>query len=141
MDTTTGQSKNTDSQFISFHDDFPPTSHADNAVGQLDTGASVIHQPFSNLSNDSTGIGIIEDLQGIHDSKGQGSIMSLSLLRNVKSDTVIKMRRILFSDNLQFLSFFFFYQVPSSIISGQSSIIKSSSMSMQMTFLNDSSVP
>ncbi|XP_029173905.1 protein YIPF2 [Nylanderia fulva] len=58
-----GPTKNTDSQFISFHD-FPSMSHADNPDGQLNTGTST-HQPFHNLSNDSTGIGIVEDLQGI----------------------------------------------------------------------------
>ncbi|EZA50618.1 hypothetical protein DMN91_004323 [Ooceraea biroi] len=55
-----GQPKNTDPQFMSFQD-FPSISYAGNAEGQL--GAST--QPFNNLSNDSTGIGIIEDLQGI----------------------------------------------------------------------------
>jgi len=58
-----GQPKNTDAQFISFHD-FPSISHAGNTEGQLGTGAS-IHQPFNNIPNDSTGIGIIEDLQGM----------------------------------------------------------------------------
>lgn len=60
-----GQTKNTNSQFISFHD-FPSMSHASNLEGQMNTGTST-HQPFNNLSNDSTGIGIIEDLQGIPD--------------------------------------------------------------------------
>lgn len=60
-----GQTKSTDSQFISFHD-FPSISHAGNSDGQLNTGTST-HQPFNNLSNDSTGIGIVEDLQGIPD--------------------------------------------------------------------------
>lgn len=59
------QTKNANSQFISFHD-FPTISHASNSEGQLNTGTST-HQPFNNLSNDSTGIGIIEDLQGIPD--------------------------------------------------------------------------
>lgn len=58
-----GQSKSTDSQFMSFHD-FAPISQAGNTEGQLSTGSST-HQPFNNLSNDSTGIGIIDDLQGI----------------------------------------------------------------------------
>jgi len=58
-----GQSKDTDPQFISFHD-FPSMSHAENSEGQLGTGAST-HQPFNNLSNDSMGIGMIEDLQGM----------------------------------------------------------------------------
>lgn len=57
------QPKNTDSQFISFHD-FAPINQAGNAEGQLGTGSST-HQPFNNLSNDSTGIGIMEDLQGM----------------------------------------------------------------------------
>ncbi|KAG5324237.1 YIPF1 protein, partial [Pseudoatta argentina] len=58
-----GQSKDTDPQFISFHD-FPSISHAENSEGQLGTGAST-HQPFNNLSNDSIGIGMIENLQGM----------------------------------------------------------------------------
>lgn len=60
-----GQSKDTDAQFISFHD-FPSISHAGNSEGQLGTGVST-HQPFNNLPNDSMGIGIIEDLQGMPD--------------------------------------------------------------------------
>ncbi|XP_011868187.1 PREDICTED: protein YIPF1 [Vollenhovia emeryi] len=60
-----GQSKDTDAQFISFHD-FPTISHAGNADGQLGTGAST-HEPFHNLPNDSLGVGIVEDLQGIPD--------------------------------------------------------------------------
>jgi len=60
-----GQTKNTNSQFISFHD-FPSMSHASNLEGQMNTGTST-HQPFNNLSNDSTGIGMMEDLQGIPD--------------------------------------------------------------------------
>ncbi|KYN00668.1 PREDICTED: protein YIPF1 [Cyphomyrmex costatus] len=58
-----GQSKDTDSQFISFHD-FSSISHAGNSEGQLGTGTSA-HQPFNDLSNDSVDIGIIEDLQGM----------------------------------------------------------------------------
>ncbi|XP_012541052.1 protein YIPF2 isoform X2 [Monomorium pharaonis] len=58
-----GQSKDTDTQFISFHD-FPSISHAGNTEGQLGTGAST-QQSFNNLPNDSMGIGIMEDLQGM----------------------------------------------------------------------------
>ncbi|XP_012227259.1 protein YIPF1 [Linepithema humile] len=57
------QLKNTDQQFITFHD-FSPINQASNTGGQLETAAAT-HQPFNNLSNDSTGIGIIEDLQGM----------------------------------------------------------------------------
>lgn len=64
-----GQSKDTDAQFISFHD-FPSISHADNSEGQLGTGAST-QQPYNNLSSNSMGIGIIEDLQGMPD-KSEG---------------------------------------------------------------------
>lgn len=60
-----GQSKDTDTQFISFHD-FPSISHASNSEGQLGTGPPV-HQPFNNLPNDSMGIGIVEDLQKMPD--------------------------------------------------------------------------
>ncbi|XP_011167194.2 protein YIPF1 [Solenopsis invicta] len=65
-----GQSKDTDAQFISFHD-FPSISHADNSEGQLGTGAST-QQPYNNLSSNSMGIGIIEDLQGMPD-KSEGA--------------------------------------------------------------------
>lgn len=65
-----GQSKDTDAQFISFND-FPSISHAGNTEGQLGIGAST-RQPFNNLPNDSTGIGIIEDLHGMPD-KTEGS--------------------------------------------------------------------
>lgn len=58
------QSRNADPQFITFHD-FSPINQASNTGGQLDTGAATHQQPFNNLSNDSAGIGIIEDLQGI----------------------------------------------------------------------------
>jgi len=67
-------SRNADPQFITFHD-FSPINQAGNTEGQLDTGVVphvATHQPFNNLSNDSTGIGIIEDLQGIH-NKNEGS--------------------------------------------------------------------
>lgn len=57
-----GQSKNADPQFMSFHD-FPSIDTTSNVDGQL--GAST--QAFNNLSNDSTGIGIVEDLQGMPD--------------------------------------------------------------------------
>lgn len=72
------QAKDADAQFISFHD-FPSISHASNSEGQLGTGAST-HQPFNNLPNDSMGIGIMEDLQGLPD-KTTG--FSLSLLYSV----------------------------------------------------------
>ncbi|KAL6265593.1 hypothetical protein P5V15_002388 [Pogonomyrmex californicus] len=60
-----GQSKDTDTQFISFHD-FPSMSHAGNTEGQLGSGTST-QPPFNNLPNDSMGIGMIEDLQGMPD--------------------------------------------------------------------------
>lgn len=69
-----GQSKDTDAQFISFHD-FPSISHAGNSEGQLGTGAST-HQPFNNLPSDSMGIGMIEDLQGMP-NKTEGFQFSL----------------------------------------------------------------
>lgn len=62
------QSKNADSQFITFHD-FSPINQAGNTGGQLNTGAAT-HQPFNNLSHDPTGIGIIEDLQGMPKTEG-----------------------------------------------------------------------
>ncbi|KAK9295538.1 hypothetical protein QLX08_010176 [Tetragonisca angustula] len=58
------QSKASDSQFISFQD-FPSIDHEGNiGQAQLDVNASS-HQGFNNLSNDPTGMGIIEDLQGM----------------------------------------------------------------------------
>ncbi|KAL0107729.1 hypothetical protein PUN28_014781 [Cardiocondyla obscurior] len=59
------QMKDADAQFISFHD-FPSLSHAGNPEGQLGTGPST-HQSFTNtnLRNDTTGVGMMEDLQGM----------------------------------------------------------------------------
>lgn len=62
MDGDQSRERNADSQFITF--DFSPTNQAGSTVGQLETVAAT-HQPFNNLPNDTTGIGIIEDLQGI----------------------------------------------------------------------------
>ncbi|EFN80328.1 Protein YIPF1 [Harpegnathos saltator] len=89
-----GQSKNTDSQFISFHD-FAPISQAGNAEGQLGTGPST-HQPFNNLPNDSTGIGIIEDLQGIpskNENNSQHSFWTIEYYQkffNVNTNDVLE---------------------------------------------------
>ncbi|XP_046835396.1 protein YIPF1 [Vespa crabro] len=58
------RTKNTDSQFISFHDFSTMNQPSNVGQAQLDIGAST-HQTFNNLPNDSTGIGIIEDLHGI----------------------------------------------------------------------------
>lgn len=64
MDGT--QTKASDSQFISFQD-FPSIHHeGDIGQAQLNISASS-HQSFNNLSNDPTGLGIIEDLQGMPD--------------------------------------------------------------------------
>lgn len=58
--------KNPDPQFISFHD-FSSINQAGNVgQAQLDIGAST-RQTFNNLPNDSTGIGILEDLQDLPD--------------------------------------------------------------------------
>lgn len=55
-----------DPQFISFQD-FPSINHGgDIGQAQLNINAST-HQGFNNLPNDATGIGIIEDLQGMPD--------------------------------------------------------------------------
>lgn len=67
------QTQASDSQFISFQD-FPSINHGgNNDQAQLHVHTSS-HQGFSNLSNDSTGIGIIEDLQGMPD-KSEGSYL------------------------------------------------------------------
>ncbi|CAK9819593.1 Protein YIPF1 [Anthophora plagiata] len=64
MDET--QTKASDSQFISFQD-FPSIHHeGDIGQAQLNINASS-HQSFNNLTNDPTGLGIIEDLQGMPD--------------------------------------------------------------------------
>ncbi|XP_076676153.1 protein YIPF1 [Andrena cerasifolii] len=55
-----------DQQFISFQD-FPSINH-DGDIGQAQLNVNTsTHQGFTNLPNDSTGIGIIEDLQGMPD--------------------------------------------------------------------------
>ncbi|XP_029036272.2 protein YIPF1 [Osmia bicornis bicornis] len=60
------QTNVSDPQFISFQD-FPSINHGENAgQAQLNINAST-HQGFNNLSNDPTGIGIMEDLQGMPD--------------------------------------------------------------------------
>lgn len=60
------QTNVSDPQFISFQD-FPSINHGGNiGQAQLNINAST-HQGFNNLPNDATGIGIIEDLQGIPD--------------------------------------------------------------------------
>lgn len=60
-----------DSQFISFQD-FPSINHGgDLGQAQLNVHAST-HQGFNNLSNDTSGISIMEDLQGMPD-KPEGS--------------------------------------------------------------------
>ncbi|XP_014483432.1 PREDICTED: protein YIPF1 [Dinoponera quadriceps] len=88
-----GQPKNTDSQFISFND-FTPISQAGNTEGQLGTGPST-HQPFNNLPNDSTGVGIIEDLQGLpnkNESNSQHSFWAIEYYQkffNVNTNDVL----------------------------------------------------
>lgn len=74
------QTKSSDSQFISF-EDFPPINHEGNiGQAQININAST-HQGFNNLPNDTTGIGIMEDLQGMPD-KNEGLYMdSLSFPR------------------------------------------------------------
>ncbi|KOC66900.1 Protein YIPF1 [Habropoda laboriosa] len=62
----THQTKASDSQFISFQD-FPSIHHeGDTGQAQLNINTSS-HQGFNNLTNDPTGLGIIEDLQGMPD--------------------------------------------------------------------------
>lgn len=61
-----GPQKIPESQFISFQD-FPSLHHGTN-TGQAQLDISSNHQTFnSNLTNDATGIGIIEDLQDMPD--------------------------------------------------------------------------
>lgn len=60
------RTKNTDSQFISFNDFSSVNQPGNIGQAQLDIGAST-HQTFNNLSKDTTGIGILEDLEGLPD--------------------------------------------------------------------------
>lgn len=53
-----------DSQFISFQDFSPINRSGGAGQAQLDVGTPD-NQVFGNLPNDSTGIGMIEDLQGM----------------------------------------------------------------------------
>ncbi|XP_003393944.1 protein YIPF1 isoform X1 [Bombus terrestris] len=101
------QSKTSDSQFISFQD-FPSINHEGNiGQAQLDVNTSS-HQGFNNLSNDPTGIGIIEDLQGMPDKSEAAShsfwtIEYYQKFFNVKTDDVVeRIKRSMFphgSDN------------------------------------------
>ncbi|XP_060817692.1 protein YIPF1 [Bombus pascuorum] len=101
------QSKTSDSQFISFQD-FPSINHEGNiGQAQLDVNTSS-HQGFNNLSNDPTGIGIIEDLQGMPDkseaaSRNFWTIEYYQKFFNVKTDDVVeRIKRSMFphgSDN------------------------------------------
>lgn len=101
------QSKISDSQFISFQD-FPSINHEGNiGQAQLDVNTSS-HQGFNNLSNDPTGIGIIEDLQGMPDKSEATShnfwtIEYYQKFFNVKTDDVVeRIKRSMFphgSDN------------------------------------------
>ncbi|XP_017884201.1 protein YIPF1 [Ceratina calcarata] len=60
------QTRTNDTQFISFQD-FPSINHEGNSnQAQLNVNTST-HQGFSNLPNDPTGIGIIDDLEGMPD--------------------------------------------------------------------------
>lgn len=58
-----------DAQFISFQDYSPIHRSGGTGQAQLDIGTSG-HQPFGNLSNDPTGIGMVEDLQGMPNTTG-----------------------------------------------------------------------
>ncbi|XP_043597106.1 protein YIPF1 isoform X4 [Bombus pyrosoma] len=98
------QSKASDSQFISFQD-FPSINHEGNiGQAQLDVNTSS-HQGFNNLSNDPTGIGIIEDLQGMPDKTSHSfwTIEYYQKFFNVKTDDVVeRIKRSMFphgSDN------------------------------------------
>ncbi|XP_066598194.1 protein YIPF1 [Prorops nasuta] len=62
------QSKISDSQFISFQDFSPIHNAGNNRQAQLNLSPPS-HQTYGDLSNDPTGIGILEDLQGMPSSK------------------------------------------------------------------------
>ncbi|PBC34272.1 protein YIPF1 [Apis cerana] len=89
------QSKASDSQFISFQD-FPSINHEGNITqAQLDINTTT-HQGFNNLSNDTSGIGIIEDLQGMPDKNEANSSRNFWTIEyyqkffNVKTNDVVE---------------------------------------------------
>lgn len=96
------QPKASDSQFISFQD-FPSINHGETTgQAQINIGTSS-HQTFNNLSNDATGIGIIEDLQGMptnNDAPEPRSFWTLEYYQkffNVNtSDVVERIKRSMF---------------------------------------------
>lgn len=61
--------KPNDPQFMSFQDFPDPMVHGDQKAGQASAGLSGVGQPnnFSNRSNDTIGINMMEDLQGLPD--------------------------------------------------------------------------
>ncbi|XP_078047649.1 protein YIPF1 [Augochlora pura] len=88
------QTQPSESQFISFQD-FPSINHGgtgDQAQLHVHTSS---HQGFNNLSNDPTGIGIIEDLQGMPD-KSEATSHSFWTIEyyqkffNVSTDDVVE---------------------------------------------------
>ncbi|KZC04379.1 PREDICTED: protein YIPF1 [Dufourea novaeangliae] len=90
------QTESSDSQFISFQD-FPSINHGDNIIGQAQLNVHTSsHQGFNNLSNDPTGIGIIEDLQGMPDkseatsSRNFWTIEYYQKFFNVNTDDVVE---------------------------------------------------
>lgn len=98
------QSKASDSQFISFQD-FPSINHEGNiGQAQLDVNASS-HQGFNNLLNDPTGMGIIEDLQGMPNkneavSHSFWTIEYYQKFFNVKTNDVVeRIKRSMFPHN------------------------------------------
>ncbi|KAG6803408.1 protein YIPF1 [Apis mellifera caucasica] len=89
------QSKASDSQFISFQD-FPSINHEGNITqAQLDINTTT-HQGFNNLSSDTSGIGIIEDLQGMPDKDEANSSRNFWTIEyyqkffNVKTNDVVE---------------------------------------------------
>lgn len=64
MNHPDGDKTSSESQFISFQDFSPINRSGGAGQAQLDVGTSD-NQNFSNLNNDTSGIGMIEDLQGM----------------------------------------------------------------------------
>ena len=65
-----------ESQFISFQDFSPINRSGGAGQAQLNLSSPDHQQHFPNLGNDSTGIGMIEDLQGMPNIKDDGKLSS-----------------------------------------------------------------
>lgn len=65
---------NDDSQFISFQDFSPINRSGGTGQAQLDINSPNQQQNFGNLGNDSTGIGIIDEIESLPNANKNGNI-------------------------------------------------------------------